>query len=90
MRSNTAKDILNETSEETKKQVLQHSEQILREYEEYIELPHVEIKENKILIYNFQRKGNSCPAVIMGKAEASLYYIELYKFLTDEFDTKVQ
>jgi len=84
MRSNIAKDILNNTSEEIKEQVLQDSKQIVKEFEEYIELPCVEIKENKILIYNFQRIGNSCPAVVMNRAEASLYYIELHKFLTNE------
>lgn len=75
----------------TSEQVVEEFEDLGVEFEEdyqdYIELPVIEIKEDKILIYNFQRKGNSCPAVIMNRAEASLYYIELHKFLTDELNT---
>lgn len=56
--------------------------------EEYIELPAIQVKENKILIYNFLRKGSSVPYVAMSRAEASLYYIELHKFLTDELTEK--
>lgn len=68
----------------TPEQIVKEFENLGVEFKEYIELPCIEIKEDKILIYNFQRKGNSCPAVIMNKAEASLYYIELHKFLTNE------
>ncbi len=68
----------------TPEQVVKEFEDLGVEFENYIELPVVEVKEDKILIYNFQRKGNSCPAVIMNRAEASLYYIELHKFLTHE------
>lgn len=71
----------------TPEQIVKEFEDLGVEFENYIELPVVEVKEDKILIYNFQRKGNSCPAVIMNRAEASLYYIELHKFLTDELNT---
>lgn len=66
-------------------------EQVVKEFEdlgvEFVELPTVEIRNNKIYFWNLQRKGSSSPALVLDRAEASLYYIELHNFLLDELNT---
>ena len=66
-------------------------EQVVKEFEdlgvEFVELPTVEIRNNKIYFWNLQRKGSSSPALVLDRAEASLYYIELHKFLENELNT---
>jgi hypothetical protein len=48
-----------------------------------IELPTVEIRNGEIIFHNLLR-SNGTEKVIMTKAEALLYYIELYKFIINE------
>ena len=68
-------------------------EQVVKEFEdldvEFVELPTVTIKHGRIYFWNLQRKGSSSPALVLDRAEASLYYIELHKFLTDELNTTI-
>lgn len=66
-------------------------EQVVKEFEdldvEFIEQPMVEIVNDKIVIYNFQRKGSGSSYVGLSRVEAALYYIELHKFLFNEKQT---
>jgi len=69
-------------------------EQVIKEFEglgvEFIELPTVTIKHNRIYFWNLQRKGSSNPALVLDRAEATLYYIELHKFLTNDYSCQTK